>query len=180
MRALWPSADISPQFHVWSSLEQFFVPCSCSALMIYTIILAQDQTGVSSPPHPVSPILRVCYYGNYSCFTLCLVRSLSGFDTVTKLLNCLNLIWNDGWSFFSRSLWFFLSISVLLREHQLCLTWSSTMSQPRIWTSPSTSTLAHEDGKPQLIWWGRWEIDLPCSGASRKEEIWIYLCMHQK
>lgn len=36
-------------------------------------------------------------------------------------------------------------------------TWSSTTSRPHTSTSPSTSTLAPEDGRLLLIWWGRWE-----------------------
>lgn len=51
-----------------------------------------------------------------------------------------------------------LCLVLLLRVHPLCLTWSSITSQPRISTSPSTSTLAHEDGRLPLIWWGRWEL----------------------
>lgn len=43
------------------------------------------------------------------------------------------------------------------RERQPSSTWLSTTSRPHTSTSPSTSTSAPEDGRPRLIWWGRWE-----------------------
>lgn len=108
-------------------------------------------------PWRASPTLRHCCHGNSCCSRLYLITSLWWFWLCDQLsyvfkwfdfkVKC-DIIWCIS----------LFSLSLPLRVLLLYSTWSSITSQPHTSTSPSTSTLALEDGRLRHTWWGRWEF----------------------